>query len=310
MLFEVCGFYPRNSRKAADSLQCESLRYPARCPTRNNMEQSTRRHFLKDFGLGAAAFSAAGSAPVDARQMPGEPVPGATRESAASTLMSIAAHPGDAFFAMGAPVAQHVHNGGRGVFLSLSLGEKGSATIPPEQYGPMQRDASERAAKMLGAQTAFLSYPDGEVPFKDESCFAVCDLIREFKPAIVVTHWRGSWHKDHRNCYWIVNDAIFYAGLPAIVRKLPAHNVNELYFAENWEDAKDFRADTYLDVTPVCERWLEASSAFPMWRGETGFRYNDYYRSMAIANGCLAQAGRAVALMSPPDQLVRHVHSL
>jgi hypothetical protein len=28
-LLQVCGFYSRNSRKAADSLKCESLRYPA-----------------------------------------------------------------------------------------------------------------------------------------------------------------------------------------------------------------------------------------------------------------------------------------
>ncbi len=276
------------------------------------MGPPTRRHFLKDLGLGAAVLSApAGSEPGDARQMPGEAAYGAMRGPASSTLMSVAAHPGDAFFAMGAPVAQHIHNGGRGVFLSLSLGEKGSATIPPQQYGPMQRDASERAAKMLHAQAAFLPYPDGEVPFNNESCFAVCDLIREFKPAIVVTHWRGSWHKDHRNCYRIVNDAVFYAALPAIVRKLPAHSVRELFFAENWEDAKGFHADTYLEVmTPVCERWLEACSAFPMWRGETGFRYNDYYQSLALANGCLSQFGRAVALMSPPEQLTRHVRSL
>jgi N-acetylglucosamine malate deacetylase 1 len=278
------------------------------------MEQATRRHFLKGFGLGAAALSAsAGSAPGDARQMPGEATYGVTSGPASSTpnvLMSIAAHPGDAFFAMGAAVAQHIHNGGRGVFLSLSLGEKGSATVPPQQYGPLQRDAAESAAKILRAQAAFLSYPDGEIPFNNESCFAVCDLIREFKPAIVVTHWHGSWHKDHRNCYRIVNDAIFYAALPAMARKFPAHSIGELYFAENWEDAKDFHADTYLDVTPSCERWLDACSAFPMWRGETGFRYNDYYQSLAVANGCLAQTGRAVALMSPPEQLVRHVHSL
>lgn len=42
-----------------------------------------------------------------------------------STILAIAAHPGDAVFTMGATVAQHIHNGGNGVFLSLSLGERG-----------------------------------------------------------------------------------------------------------------------------------------------------------------------------------------
>jgi N-acetylglucosamine malate deacetylase 1 len=274
----------------------------------SKMKDPTRRNFLRDLGVGAAALSVPGAS--DAQQMPGRPSSGSAEISASSTLMSIAAHPGDTFFAMGAPIAQHVHSGGHGVFLSLSLGERGSATIPPAKYGQMQRQASERAARMLGAEATFLLYPDGEIPRNDEISFAVCDLIREYKPAVVITHWRGSWHKDHRNCYAVVNDAIFYAALPAIVRKLPAHTVGRLYFAENWEDAKDFRSDTYLNVSSACDRWLEACAAFPMWRGENGFRYDDYYQSLAIANGCLSGSKRAVALMSPEEQLTRHVQAL
>jgi LmbE family N-acetylglucosaminyl deacetylase len=224
--------------------------------------------------------------------------------------MAIAAHPGDAFFAMGGAVALQVHLGGQGVFLSLSLGERGSARIAPAQYGPLQRQAAERAAHALGARAEFLAYPDGEIPVSEEAKFAVCDLIREYQPSILVTHWRGSWHKDHEACHTIVNDAVFYAGLPALARKQPAHEVRKLFFADNWEDARDFAADTFLDVTPVFDRWLEACAAFPMWRGENGFRYNDYYGGLAVARGCLSGCKYAVALMSPAEQLTRRVQAL
>jgi LmbE family N-acetylglucosaminyl deacetylase len=174
----------------------------------------------------------------------------------------------------------------------------------------MQREASERAARILGARSSFLTYADGEIPVNEEAKFAVCDLIREFKPAVIVTHWRGSWHKDHTACYQIVKDATFYAALPAIRRKRPSHTVAKLFFADNWEDANDFRPDTYLDITPVFDRWSEACNVFPMWRGENGFRYNDYYRSLAVARGCVNGSKYAVALMSAPEQLTRHVHAL
>jgi LmbE family N-acetylglucosaminyl deacetylase len=245
--------------------------------------------------------------------MPGRP---ATTETAGETggrpanIMVIAAHPGDAFFAMGAPVAVQIHRGGQGVFLSLSLGEKGSATIPAAQYGQMQRQASESAAPMLGARALFLDYPDGEIPVNDDVKFAVCDVIREQKPGVIVTHWRGSWHKDHQACHAIVSDAIFYAGLPAITRKHPAHNVAKLFFADNWEDATDFETDTYLDISDVFDRWIQACAVFPMWRGENGFRYNDYYTSLAVERGCLVGFKQAVALMSAPDQLTHRLHSL
>ena len=268
------------------------------------MQRQTRRRFLEYLGLGAGALTAA--------QMPGRPPSAAPRGSRPSggAIMAIAAHPGDAFFAMGAPVALETSQGAPGVFFSLSLGERGSASIPPARYGVMQREAAERAATMLGAQTAFLTWPDGEVPVNEEVKFAVCDLIRRYKPAIVVTHWKGSWHKDHQACFAIVTDAIFYAALPSIARKDPAHNVSKTFYADNWEDADGFRADTYLDITPVFDRWMEACALFPMWKGENGFRYNDYYRSLAVERGCLSGSRYAVALMSPAEQLVRHVESL
>jgi LmbE family N-acetylglucosaminyl deacetylase len=224
--------------------------------------------------------------------------------------MAIAAHPGDGFFAMGAPVALAAHQGGHGTFLSLSLGSRGSASIPEARYGAIQRDASEAAAQKLGAQALFMEYLDGEIPVNEQIKLSLCDLIRKFKPTAIVTHWKGSWHKDHKACHDIVTDAVFYASLPTIVRDLPAHEVAKTFYADNWEDASGFEADTYLNTTPVFDRWFEACSAFPMWRGENGFRYNDYYRSRAVGCGCLSGSQYAVALMSSSDQRTRRLLSL
>jgi LmbE family N-acetylglucosaminyl deacetylase len=274
------------------------------------MFSTTRRDFFIAAGGGVAAASMKAGF-LNAAQVPGQ----STSETAGwqegnfSNVMAIAAHPGDAFFAMGAPVAVAANSGGPGSLLSLSLGEKGSRTIPAERYGLSQQEAAQKGAEMLGAKVLFLHYPDGEIPVNEEAKFAVCDFIRQYKPLTIVTHWKGSWHKDHRACYDIVDDAIFYAGLPALVRKDPAHEVKKLLFADNWEDATGFIADTYLDITSVFDRWVNACSTFPMWRGETGFRYNDYYGSLAIARGCLSNFKRAVALMSPTEQRVQHIRT-
>ncbi|MGA7521737.1 MAG: PIG-L family deacetylase [Acidobacteriaceae bacterium] len=256
-----------------------------------------------------AALSTAGS-PLEAAQLPGQAGAPSAQPEATSAIMSIAAHPGDAFFAMGAPVALTTHQGGRGYFLSLTLGERGSTTIPPAQYADMQRQAAVKAAGILGAEALFLQYPDGQLPDNDEVTLAVCDLIRQHKPDTVVTHWKGSWHKDHRACYDIVQNAVFYAALPTVVRDAPAHGVRQTFFADNWEDADGYTADTFLDISPVFELYSNACSAFPMWRGETGFRYNDYYSSRAVECGCLSHCQYAVGLMSPASQRVRILRSL
>jgi N-acetylglucosamine malate deacetylase 1 len=274
------------------------------------MSATTRRRFLTWAGGSAVALSVATEF-LNAKQLPGQaPSENSGRQDKNfSNVMAIAAHPGDAFFAMGAPVAVATHFGGQGSLLSLSSGEKGSPTIPAEQYGSLQREAAHKAAALIGAKALLLQYPDGEIPIHEEAKFAVCDLIRQYKPLTIVTHWKGSWHKDHRACYDIVEDAIFYAGLPSLVRKEPAHGVRELFYADNWEDATGFTADTYLDITSVFDSWTNACGAFPMWRGETGFRYNDYYGSLAVGRGCLSNFKRAVAFMSPAEQRVQHIRT-
>lgn len=229
-----------------------------------------------------------------------------------SKVMAIAAHPGDALFTMGAAVAKAVHDGGTGIFVSLTLGEKGSPPdIPTDRYGAMQREATEKAAKMLGAEAELLTYPDAELPLDEAVILRVCDVIRQHKPTIVITHWSGSWHKDHQNCHMIVRDAIFYAALPGIARSQPPHAITSVFFAENWEDASNFHPETYLDITPVYRRWLEACDLYPMWRGQTGFfRYHDYYSSLAVMRGCLARVQYAVALMPDPNRRLPAVPSL
>ncbi len=279
------------------------------------MKHTSRREVLKGFGM-ATALLATSDAP---RAVASQPPPQASVALAPpAAMMAIAAQPGDAVFTMGAAIGQQIQGGGKGIFFSLTHGERGNPAVAPSTYGAMQIAATQKAAGILGAQSSFLSYPDGELPDNEEARLAVCDAIRQYRPAIVITHWKGSMHKDHRACYHIVTDAIFYAGLPGLKSKLPAHSVATLLFAENWEDAEGFRQDLYLDVSDVFARWMRACAAFPMWRGETGFRYDVYYSSLAAARGALASIGQkrgarfkyAVALMFPHQWVGRAVRSL
>ena len=105
----------------------------------------TRRDFLTIAG-GAVALTG-GKDLLPSEQVPGH-AEGATpnaQQREFTNVMAIAAHPGDAFFSMGAPVASATHGAGQGWLLSLSLGERGSAVIPPQQYRESQRQAAEKA---------------------------------------------------------------------------------------------------------------------------------------------------------------------
>jgi LmbE family N-acetylglucosaminyl deacetylase len=230
----------------------------------------------------------------------------------ATTLVAIAAHPADAVFTMGAAVPKHIQNGGKGVFLALTASEKGApANIPLEKYGELQREASEKAAKMLGAEAEILTYPCAEIPLNDRVAQAVSDVVRPHRPDVVVTHWSGNRHKDHQSCHLLVRDAIFYADLATMNRKDPLHAVRKLFFADNREDADNFKPDTYLFGHHSRVHKMDAGvRCLSHVARADGFCYNDHYSSLAVMRGCLSGFRHGAALISSPTERVSRVGAL
>lgn len=228
------------------------------------------------------------------------------REETKGHILVIGAHAGDAELMAGGVVAMYTQMGYKATLLHMTLGEKGHRSKSPREYAEQKREEALAAARILGAQVRFMPYRDAELPLNDEVKYQLCDIIRELKPDLIVTHWKGSMHKDHENTYYIVNDAIFYAALPSIERSLPAHGCWRLYFAENWEDPYDFEIDTYVDFSPAYDKWVQAISQYEFVSGNiSSFPYLDFYKSLARVRGCLSRSQYAEAFMSPRGALVR-----
>lgn len=224
------------------------------------------------------------------------------------SIMVIGAHAGDAENMGGATVLKHTRAGYRATIVHMTLGEAGHPSLAPAEYVAQRKQEVQRSAELMGARAIWLPYPDGQLPINEEVKFQVCDLIRQEKPTVILTHWKGSFHKDHVATYHIVRDAIFYAALPAIQRTHPAHRIQGLYFPENWEDMDGWRADLYLDVTDVWDDYLAVLRSHGLMRGDwPTFRYFDYYNALGTARGCLAGFQKAVALMVPPGSGVRRL---
>lgn len=215
-------------------------------------------------------------------------------------IMAIGAHAGDMELTAGGIMAKYAQEGGRITFVHLTPGEKGHPKLSSQQYAEQKIKEGEQVAKILNAEVRFLPYKDAELPVSEEVKYAICDIIRELKPDIILTHWRGSIHKDHTSTYYNVIDGIFYAELPAIKRKFPAHSIRGLYFSENWEDPQGYDPTLYLDITKGYQTWVEAISQYAFARGEvSGFPYIEYYKSLAVVRGAESGFKYAEAFMIP-----------
>jgi LmbE family N-acetylglucosaminyl deacetylase len=214
-------------------------------------------------------------------------------------------------FTAGALVAKYTRAGARAVLLHLTAGEMGHPRLSGQEYARQKYEEAHHAAQVLEAEARFLPYADASLPYNDEVAYQIADVIREVRPQVVLTHWRGSFHSDHVNTHHNTMRALFLAALPAIERTHPPHSPGTMLFPENWEDMEDFDPNLYIDIDDVYDQWLEAANQYELFRGGiSSFRYRDYYQALAIMRGCLSGYARAVALMRPKGALVSRVRGL
>ncbi|MGC8666612.1 MAG: PIG-L deacetylase family protein [Chthonomonadales bacterium] len=227
-------------------------------------------------------------------------------------LLAIGGHAGDAEISAGMALCHHVRRGHRVAMLHLTLGERGHPTLPADTYARQKRREAMEAAKVLQAQVAILPYPDGELPVLQQVQEEICDVIRACRPSVVLTHWGSSIHKDHEAAHFNVMQAHFFAALRSFRRPLPAHSVQRILFAENWEDARDFVPELFLEIDEAdIELWEQMVRCYGLFRGEwPTFRYVEYYKSLARTRGLQIGSEFACAFAVPAWARQKRVSSL
>ncbi len=218
------------------------------------------------------------------------------------SVLAIGGHVGDMELTAGQLLAACALQGGKITTLALTAGEKGAPSgRSTEDYRKQKLTEAGAFAEALGGEAYVLDYSDGLLPDDDKVRFEVCDIIRNVKPDILITHHRNSMHKDHMACHRIVEDARFYAGIAGFKRELPAHFSRTLYFAENWEDAIDFKPYIYLDTTAGYELWKKAIVKHSFVIESKSFPYFEYYDTLSRVRGIEARTARAECFMIPDE---------
>jgi LmbE family N-acetylglucosaminyl deacetylase len=223
-------------------------------------------------------------------------------------ILAIGAHIGDAEITAGLLLTKYAAAGHRASVIHMTAGEKGNPRMDAGEYRRQRiEEAHTAAAKMGVSDCIVLDHPDGELQGDQATIYEMCDLVRRLRPDIVLTHWRGSFHRDHRLTYQIVMEGGFLAALPGIQRSDPAHLIRGLYYLENWEDLEDYQPDLWVDVSDVFDRWVEACRCHQLLRGEVSFGYLHYYTGLAAKRGAEVGVKYAVTVSLPPISRKRKV---
>lgn len=164
-----------------------------------------------------------------------------------SRVLVVAAHPDDADISSGGTIARWAREGGEVQYVLCTSGNRGSndPEMTPEQLGEMREAEQRAAAEILGvAGLAFLRHEDCELEETLAFRREISDLIRAFRPDMLMTHdpWaRYRIHPDHRAVGFTALAAIVTAGNQMYREGSLPHAVSQVCLFQT--DNPDFRVD-------------------------------------------------------------------
>lgn len=210
-------------------------------------------------------------------------------------FLAVGAHVGDAELMAGPFMCETALVGNKCELLALTSGERGNPNVEAETYKSQKIEEANSFSKKSGIPyTVYSDIPDTKLTSSSEVISRVINLIIDGEYTHVLTHWRGSFHPDHRQAHEIVSSAVFQINL----NRIAAHQIN-LFYCENWEDKDGFTPNEYFPISQKgYELWNRSIEHERFIYGEfSKFRYLDYYTALLKLQGCLSNNNLAVAMM-------------
>lgn len=170
-------------------------------------------------------------------------------------LLAFGAHADDVELGCGATLAAAKLRGQTFGIVDLTRAEMGTRGTPETR-----RRESLEAAEILGAEfRETLDFGDGNLDTSRERELEVVEVIRRWRPSVVIAPWPDDRHPDHTRTGRLVTDAWFYAGLKRIETSLPAFRPDiVIYYIQNYQLAPSF----VVDVTAAWKTKMDAVRAY------------------------------------------------
>ncbi len=176
-------------------------------------------------------------------------------------VLALAAHPDDVELCAGGTVCKLARQGYRVAIVDFTRGERGSRGTPE---GRMEEAVA--AAEIIGlAARENLGMPDGNIARTPENQRAVVEVVRRYRPEIVLVNAPECRHPDHGAAAVLATDALFSSGLrrvetfaPDGTPQLPHRPSHVLHYMQ----AIPFEPTVVVDVSDVWDARVAALQAF------------------------------------------------
>jgi LmbE family N-acetylglucosaminyl deacetylase len=184
----------------------------------------------------------------------------------AGAILSVLAHPDDGeFLCAGTLIRLRREHGWSVDLASLTAGDCGSAELPPDEIARLRRAEGSDAAALIGAAYHCLEERDLLVVYGERPLERVTRLLRQVRPAIVLTHSPADYMLDHEQTSLLARAACFAASVPNFlcdrIKEPPLERIPHLYYCDPIEgmDAlgREVEPSFCVDISSVIETKAE-----------------------------------------------------
>jgi LmbE family N-acetylglucosaminyl deacetylase len=176
------------------------------------------------------------------------------------TILAIHAHPDDCEILAGGTLARLSSLGHDVVIVSMTPGDCGSHEHGAEEIAELRRQEATRAAQLISARYRCAEFRDLAIFNDDRSRRWVVEILRQIRPAVVITASPVDYMCDHEATSVLVRDACFAAPAPNYATRFDSPSphldaIPHLYFMDPVggvdHENRPIPADFFVDVSAV-----------------------------------------------------------
>ena len=201
-------------------------------------------------------------------------------------LLVVGAHSGDFVWRAAGTIAKAREEGATTLVIAMSYGERGESgelwkedpNRTEESVKMIRHEQASKAAKSLDTAIQFLDWGDYPMLLNDDRIKQLTNIIGDFEPTVILTHSeKDPFNPDHPLAFQAVQRARLLssgAGVPSAFKNIDPPSWYS--FEPHQPELSGFIPDTFIDISSVMERKIEAMS----YMGAQTY-LKDYYKELA-----------------------------
>lgn len=174
-------------------------------------------------------------------------------------ILVIGAHPDDCEWLAAGTAILYTRLGHQVKFVSLTNGDAGHHEMAGAPLARRRSAEAAAAARVVGAESLVLDHHDGTLMPTLELRSEVIQIIREYKPDLVISHRPNDYHPDHRYTGVVVTDAINMVIVGNLAPFVPALRYIPVmvYLWDHFQKPYPFIPDILVNIDEVYEQKID-----------------------------------------------------